>query len=183
MIRFATKAQLRERVGKGTLNERTILAKAQKQSVLGSTFLSHSSADEDIVAGTIQLLEEHGGSVYVDKKDTTLPPYTSEETAATLKERIRESRRFVLIASKNSQRSTWVPWELGVADGVKTLKNIALFPASDSADDTTWASWEYLGLYHRIVFGDLKGFLEPVWMVLDAKKNTATELRSWLTSR
>jgi len=87
-----------------------------------------------------------------------------------------------MLASKNSQQSKWVPWELGLADGVKTLKNIALLPASDSEDDTTWTSWEYLGLYRRIVFGDLPGVPGPVWMVQDTKKNIATELRKWLTA-
>ena len=182
MIRFATKAELRSLGQQDTLTEDVILAKARRAIVASSTFLSHSSADAREVAGAVQLLENHGAKVYIDKRDATLPPYTSEETADALKKQIYESRRFVMLASKNSQQSKWVPWELGLADGVKTLKNIALLPASDSEDDTTWTSWEYLGLYRRIVFGDLPGVPGPVWMVQDTKKNIATELRKWLTA-
>jgi hypothetical protein len=182
MIRFASKAELRSLGQQGTLTEDVILAKARRAVVASSTFLSHSSADAKEVAGAVQLLENHGGQVYIDKKDSTLPPYTSEETADALKKQILESKRFVMLASKNSQQSKWVPWELGLADGVKTLKNIALLPASDSEDDTTWTSWEYLGLYRRIVFSDLQGQIRPVWMVQDIKKNTEIELRKWLTA-
>src|SRR3546814_1319071 len=66
-------------------------------------------------------------------------------------------------------------WELGVADGYKGLTKIALFPASDSAQEQAWASWEYLGLYRRIVWGDLQGHQKRVWMVLDEKRNTRSE--------
>lgn len=182
MIRFATKAELRSLGQQGSLTEDVILAKARRATAASSTFLAHSSADVREVAGAVQLLENHGAKVYIDKKDATLPPYTSEETADALKKRIHESRRFVMLASKNSQQSKWVPWELGLADGVKMLKNIALLPASDSEDDTTWTSWEYLGLYRRIVFGDPQGVTGPVWMVQDTKKNTVTQLRKWLTA-
>jgi hypothetical protein len=109
-----------------------------------------------------------------------MPPYTSATTAALLKSRICETSRFVLLASTNSKDSRWVPWELGIADGVKLPAHIALFPASDSPYEQSWASWEYLGLYDRIVWGKLNGYDGNVWMVLDEKSNTATELRRWL---
>jgi hypothetical protein len=87
----------------------------------------------------------------------------------------------VLLASANSKESRWVPWELGIADGEKGIDRIALFPASDDPYDQTWASWEYLGLYRRIVWGRMKGRTDPLWMVLDEKNNVGTPLRSWLT--
>jgi hypothetical protein len=68
-----------------------------------------------------------------------------------------------------------------IADGEKGLVNIALFPASDSIYDGNWTSWDYLGLYHRIVWGKLSGYENELWMVLDAKANTAVTLRSWLS--
>jgi hypothetical protein len=111
-----------------------------------------------------------------------MPPYTTEETANLLKQRIRQARKFVLLASANSKDSRWVPWELGIADGYKDISLIALFPAADNAGDTAWANWEYLGLYRRIVWGRLKGYDNNVWMVHDWKENTATELSAWLKS-
>src|SRR3546814_18088347 len=93
-----------------------------------------------------------------------------------------QTKRFVLLASKNSKDSRWVPWELGVADGYKGLTKIALFPASDSSHEQAWASWEYLGLYRRIVWGDLQGHQKRVWMVLDEKRNTEIG-RAWCGER
>lgn len=109
-----------------------------------------------------------------------MPPYTNEETGALLKGRIRQSKRFVLLASDNSKESRWVQWELGIADGFKGLDSIGLFPASEKSHEQSWASWEYLGLYRRIVWGDHREYQKRIWMVLDEKRNTATELSRWL---
>lgn len=158
----------------------TVRKRAEERSPQGSIFLSHSSKDEELVTGAIRVLENYGGSVYVDKKDPTLPPYTSKETASTLKTRVSQAKKFILLASANSKDSRWVPWELGLADGYKKIENIAIFPAVDSAHDASWASWEYLGLYDRIVYGKLQGYEKNVVMVLDHRKNTATELSQWL---
>ena len=119
--------------------------------------------------------------MYIDEIDPAMPPYTTEKTASLLKERIIGTARFVLLASENSKDSRWVPWELGIADGCKGIDGIALFPASDNSFEQSWASWEYLGLYRRIVWGDLKGYEKPLWMVLDQTRNTAIPLSRWLS--
>lgn len=181
MLRNVTRAELREFKTQLSINEQVVLrSSASSRSPKGSTFLSHSSKDEELVVGAIRVLENHGGKVYVDEIDPEMPPYTSEETAQLLKQRIHQTNRFVLLASENSRQSKWVPWELGVADGDKGLGRIALFLASDNANDDNWASWEYLGLYRRIIWGDLQGHKKPLWLVLDKKRNTATPLREWL---
>lgn len=119
--------------------------------------------------------------MYIDEIDPEMPPYTTDETAALLKQRINQTKRFVLLTSNNSKDSRWVPWELGIADGAKGLGKIAIFPASDNTYQDSWASWEYLGLYKRIVWGALQGHPDNVWMVLDHKQNTAVTLREWLS--
>lgn len=134
------------------------------------------------MVGAVRLLTGHGAKVYIDKKDPALPPYTSKDTAIGLKNRIQQSRKFVLLASKNSKDSRWVPWELGIADQAKGLGRVAILPTVETQTDVTWSSWEYLGLYDRIVWGDLQGQQKRVWMVLDERKNTATELSTWLKS-
>jgi hypothetical protein len=183
MFQYVTKEELRKFAGDIPLHKQAELLRSASasQNITARTFLSHSSKDADLVVGAISVLQNHGATVYVDEIDPEMPPYTTDETAALLKQRIQQSSRFVLLASKNSKESKWVPWELGVADGEKGLGSIALFPASDGRYDTTWASWEYLGLYRRIVWGDLKGHEKPLWMVLDEKKNTALTLRDWLS--
>ncbi|MBU2147063.1 MAG: toll/interleukin-1 receptor domain-containing protein [Alphaproteobacteria bacterium] len=181
MPEFVTRAELRGFAAKKTLTEQAAVRKtASTRPLEGSTFLSHSSKDDDLVVGATIVLENHGGKVYTDKVDPELPPYTSDETAKLLKSRIRQTYRFVLLTSKNSKDSRWVPWELGVADGYKGLNEIAILPSADDAKDMEWASWEYLGLYRRIVWGKLTGYNEPVWMVWNQTTNTATQLGKWL---
>jgi hypothetical protein len=182
MIEYITKGELRGFASSFTLTEQAELRKSYAaRSLAGTTFLSHSSKDDDLVVGATQVLEGHGARVYVDKVDPQMPPYTTEETADLLKTRINQTRKFVLLASDNSKDSRWVPWELGIADGSKGLRNIALFPAVDTQGES-WTSWEYLGLYRRIVWGDLQGRPKPLWMVLDESRNTATELSQWLSN-
>ena len=181
MPRYVTTAELRGYASAVPATEQASLRRtAASRSLVCSTFLSHSSKDEDLVVGATLVLQNHGARVYVDEIDPAMPPYTSEETAGLLKRRIAQTKRFVLLASPNSKESRWVPWELGIADGEKGLERIALFPASDGGDG--WVNWEYLGLYRRIAWGDLQGEPEPVWMVLDEKRNQAVTLRSWLTA-
>ena len=181
MFEYATREDLQSVASQSSINEQATLRKsAEERSPSGATFLSHSSQDQGLVVGVIQLLENHGAKVYIDKKDPTLPPYTSKDTALGLKNRISQSRKFVLLASKNSQDSRWVPWELGLADGYKGMDRIAILPAVEQKFDTSWTNWEYIGLYDHIVWGDLQGETKRVWMVLDKRKNTAIKLSSWL---
>src|SRR5437667_7511711 len=80
-------------------------------------FLSHSSKDDDDVAGAIRLLERFRASVYADNFDTSLARTSGLEAARILRGRIRECPRFVVLVTRNSRESRWIPWELGVADG------------------------------------------------------------------
>ncbi|MGE7471995.1 toll/interleukin-1 receptor domain-containing protein [Bosea sp. NPDC003192] len=181
MIEYPSKSLLERFAREIPLTEQASVRKrAEDRSPSGATFLSHSSQDGEWVVGAIRLLEGHGATVYIDKKDSKLPPYTNKETAAGLKNRIHQSHKFVLLASNNSKDSRWVPWELGIADEHKGLGRIAILPAVDSTSETSWTSWEYLGLYNRIVWGDLRGHKDKIWMVIDEHKNTAVELASWL---
>jgi len=181
MVKYATRAQLKRAQNSVAATERVrIVEKAESYSAGKTTFLSHSSNDTDWFLGAIELLEDHGANVYIDKKDPELPPYTDTETAEKLRSQINNSKKFILLASANSMNSKWVPWELGLADGCKTMNNIALFPALDKEDETSWVSTEYFGLYHKIVFGELEGHSGEVWMVYDSTSHTATELSRWL---
>jgi len=184
MLEYATKAELKKWGSEQPLSETATLKKSASSAALSNaTFLSHSSKDQELVAGAARILSNHGTFVYIDEIDPTMPPYTSEETARILKRRIRETSRFVLLASDNSKDSKWVPWELGIADGFKNTSEIALFPASETANNKSWASWEYLGLYSKIVWGDMEGYNKPLWMVLDENTNRGTPLTKWLSSK
>ncbi len=183
MKSYTTKQELRQFAEEILVEERVRLRKsAQDRSPSGATFLSHSSKDDDLVVGAVRILNNHGATVYIDKVDPAMPPYTNKQTAATLKTRIHQARRFVLLATANSKESKWVPWELGIADGYKGLSKIALFPAVETRGDTAWTSWEYMGLYQRIIWGNITGYDKALWMVLDESENTAVPLKDWLAA-
>lgn len=125
-----------------------------KESVTAATatdtfdvFLSHSIADAEIVLGIKQLLEESGLKVYVDwVEDAQLDRRAvTKETAAVLRQRMRQSKSLIYLSSGNSNSSKWMPWELGYFDGFKP-DCVAIMPVLDSPTDT-FKGQEYLGLY------------------------------------
>jgi hypothetical protein len=179
MVDYVTRADLSSAAG--TLNEQaSTIQKAERRSVEGSTFLSHSTKDVDLLPGVIKLLERHGATVYIDKKDEKLPPYTNRETAIALRNNVKKMKKFVLFTTLKSKDSRWIPWELGLADGHRDPSNIAILPGVENQTETAWVKQEYLGVYDRIVRGPLQGHSGEVYMVWNQEKNTATELSAWL---
>src|SRR3546814_18493658 len=115
MIEYITKSELRNFADKLNVSEQASLSKsAASRSLSGTTFLSHSSKDDDLVVGAIRVLDGHGARVYVDEIDPEMPPYTTEETEGLLKSRLSPPQRFVILASKNCKGSRWVTWEWGL---------------------------------------------------------------------
>lgn len=145
-----------------------------------TTFLAHSSRDDDLVPGVIFILENHGAKVYADHKDPSIATEGLLQIADHLRTVVGECRKFVMLATPRSKDSKWIPWELGLGDGLRKPENIALFPSAEYAHETTWSKQEYLGLYNRIVWGELKGEEKPLWFVWDHHRNTGTRLRQWL---
>lgn len=176
MRRFATYSELvehgRTKVAKSLLKEASDLSGK-------SVFLSHSSADDELVPGVIQLLKDHGASVYADVIDPKLPGYDIDTIASRLREAARGCQRFVLLVSPRTSKSKWIPWELGLGDGKNGFRNVALFPVAEYELDQQWSEQEYLGLYRRIIWGNIKDH-EPEWIVLNHKENKATRLEKWL---
>ena len=130
--------------------------------------------------GVITILENHGGYVYVDKKDSRLPDSVAFEAAEILRDTIRQCKKMVVLVSSNTKESRWIPWELGLGDAVKTHMNVALFPIVEKSYETTWTQQEYLGLYRRIIWDNFSGKDKNEWMVHDYRKNTADPLGEWL---
>jgi hypothetical protein len=145
-----------------------------------TTFLAHSSNDDDLVPGAILILQNHGARVYADHKDPSISTSSLLEIAAHLRKVIRECGKFIMLATPRSKESKWIPWELGLGDGIRQHPNVALFPSAESALETEWSRQEYLGLYKRIVWGQIKGEEKTKWLVLDHHSNTAEGLQNWL---
>lgn len=177
MKEFITYAELR-RIGSEVDAPRLI--KEASSSLGKSVFLSHSSADDDMLAGAIRILEGHGGRVYVDRKDVALLQMDIFAIAERLRAAVRVCRKFVLLVTPRSKGSAWIPWELGLGDARNGDDNVSLFPSAESASEQTWSEQEYLGLYQRIIWGDFAGKTKSQWIVLNHRTNTGTPLEDWL---
>lgn len=110
-------------------------------------FLSHSVRDAELITGVKRLLEEQGLKVYVDwLVDPQLDrSAVTKETAALLRQRMRQSKALIFVATDNTSASKWMPWELGFFDGFKP-GNVAIMPVLDN-ESGAFQGQEYLGLY------------------------------------
>lgn len=178
MPSFLTFDDIKRFQAKTALSESEIRKRADIQGK--NIFLSYSSKDKDYLPGVITLLENHGGSVYIDDGDSRLPQKPSKETAAILRDTIQKLRRFVLFVTTNSKDSIWIPWELGLGDAYKSPFNVALLPTSETSYQQEWAEQEYLGLYRRIVWNKFQGEQNPCWIVYDHIENSGVRLREWI---
>jgi len=118
-----------------------------KRAGQASAFLCHSHVDRELALGLQTALREHGLDLYIDWQDGTMPTTPNAETANKLRQRIVGCDLFLFLATENSMKSRWCPWELGYADGKKQNDRIVVVPTSDGY--TTHGS-EYLGLYRHI---------------------------------
>lgn len=122
-----------------------------KFGAIGSSkkaFLCHSHADAEYVKGFIQLLKQENIDVYVDWQDSAMPQITNRETASKIQQKIKDLDYFFFLATPNSVKSRWCPWEIGYADGVKRYESIFIIPTQDR--NGNFYGNEYLDLYQRV---------------------------------
>lgn len=180
MVDYVSRDELISIGKKNPTENRARVLKAAARSPAHNTFLSHSSKDDEVIPVVVAILENHGATVYVDKKDPTLGALNPKEIASSLRDKIASTKKFITFASSNVKESKWVPWEIGLADGYKRPPNVAIFPAPDKSHDHKWTEQEYFGIYDRIVWGCLRGEEQNRWLVWNHVANTAITLRKWL---
>ncbi|MCB2352665.1 toll/interleukin-1 receptor domain-containing protein [Clostridium estertheticum] len=150
----------------------------ESYSAKPTIFLSHRHDDKNQIKSTIGFLIEQGVSsdeVYIDWLDSDMPPTTSTDTANKLKEKITDSKRFIVLATPESIKSIWIPWELGIADIRKGLSNIAILPLTNNTLE--WKDREYYGIYNTIEKSNTGN-----WAVFQAgSRNNGVLLSTWIT--
>ncbi|WP_448671273.1 toll/interleukin-1 receptor domain-containing protein [Pseudoxanthomonas mexicana] len=112
-----------------------------------TAFLCHSHKDELLAKGLAHLLWQWGWHVYIDWQDASMPPTPDRTTARKIQDKILATDFFLFLATSNSMASRWCPWELGFADGKKSLDSILVVPTRDG---TSIHGNEYLALYRHI---------------------------------
>jgi len=115
---------------------------AQKQTA----FLSHSHNDGKLAKSVQAFLTAQGWEVYIDWEDTAMPDSPNRVTAERIQAK-KDLQWFLFLATQNSMKSRWCPWEIGYADGVKPYENILILPTSDG--NGTHGN-EYLQLYRHL---------------------------------
>lgn len=135
----------------------TSLGRAKRSAFLCH---SHSHRDEALVKGLIVVFREAGVDLYVDWLDQSMPETPNKQTALNIQKRIRHADLFIFLATENSKKSRWCPWEIGFADGVE--KNVYIVPTSDGYH--TYGN-EYLELYAKIDAGTFRVSGNPGFFV------------------
>lgn len=78
-------------------------------------FLSHSSKDKDLAKKIVYFLEtQRGFSVYVDWEEDK--GISRNAAAKAVRKAMDKSKCFIVLRTKNSENSSWVPWEMGYFD-------------------------------------------------------------------
>lgn len=118
-----------------------------------TVFLSHKHSDRKEVKELKSLLLQLNVKIYVDWLDPDMPRETRGETAVKIKQKIKENKKFILLATDGAVDSKWCNWELGFGDGEKyDTDEIALFPLRE--DYTNWKGTEYMQIYPTIEYED-----------------------------
>ena len=118
-----------------------------------TAFLSHSHKDATLAKAVQSFLQSNNWEVYIDWQDQIMPEEPDRQTASRIQNRIKELDWFLFLATDNSMKSRWCPWEIGYADGIKNIDEILIIPTED--DYGSSFGNEYLQLYQEI--GPAKG--------------------------
>lgn len=140
-----------------------------------TVFLSHNHKDKDILENVIGELKSLGVNVYVDWNDEFMPSVTSGETAIRIKNKIRNSKKFILIATEAAIASKWCNWELGYGDAFRFPNDIAIMPIQESRDKKFTGS-EYLRIY-PIITSEYQYVLGGYYVIYQGEK---ISIKDWL---
>lgn len=121
-----------------------------------TVFISHKHEDLEDLKGVIGFLERnYNVKIYIDSRDPSMPEITSAKTAETIKERITNCNKFILLATNKAIESKWCNWELGFGDAKKYKDHIAIFPMKPQGTfDSQYKGSEYMDIYPYITYTD-----------------------------
>ena len=147
-------------------------------------FLSHSYKDRVAVAGLVKYLKrQYDYEIYVEWiEDRTLDrSHVTRKTAKTIKSRMKNCKCLFYVTSENAPSSKWMPWELGLMDGLK--EKVAICPLiREEASSDDYQGQEYLGIYPYISEATIKGSDKLALWVNDDKKHYVV-FEEWLKGR
>jgi hypothetical protein len=91
-------------------------------------FLSYRHADRHYIPKIADFLRSLNSGIYVDYLDEELNQAPSSQTAPILRSRINQSKKLIQLITPNSGQSKWMPWELGLGDGLIGYPHTVVLP-------------------------------------------------------
>lgn len=159
-----------------TVNESLKEFKEESRLNKVTIFLSHKHNEMEELDSAISFLKRFGVEIYVDWLDTGMPKMTSGFTAKRIKLKIKENKKFILLATEGAINSKWCNWELGHGDAAKYIEHLAILPLRDNY--TQFSGAEYLEIYPYIYESDAF----PNTYMVKYPDGTVKGLTTWLKS-
>ena len=131
------------------LNEDVRLYSQRQPSALKyHVFISYRHEDRSYVPGVAKFLKGLEAGIYVDFLDEELAKSPDSQTAPILRRRITQCSKLIQIITPNSGDSRWMPWELGLGDGILGYRNAVTLPVINAYQPRV--SQDYLDMYGHI---------------------------------
>lgn len=165
---------------KRSLKYETFASKRFSTYTTYDLFISHSFKDKDLVVGLYYMFDRAGYNVYIDWIDDASlnRENVTDQTAAIIRQRIKQSKGLSYIATANITSSKWCPWELGVSDGMHG--RACILPVLYG----TFKGQEYLGLYPYLEYKKSENLTRDDFYVCDQKgSGKCISLREWLLGK
>ncbi len=140
-------------------------------------FLSHRYADKVELVGLMRMLEDMNLTVFVDWREYSelSRQHVTRVTAAMLKKDMSRCRTLLFAVTSTASQSIWMPWELGLFDGMKS--RVAIVPLTEHGKDIP--GQEYLELYPWIDRAVPDGFHKPILWV-NQGRDCYISLKDWV---
>ncbi len=165
------------------LEKSAALLREARANVLAEVFLSHSHLDDQDLARVVTLLEQSGVQVRLDQTETLLFGLSGTEAAPIIRDSIQSCPKLVVALTKHIVGSRWIPWEIGLADGLHGINNVALFPLLAPSVKDVPVEKEYLDLYPAIEWVKLNNQPTTQYCVRVPGTQTYWTLQQWLKMR
>ncbi len=158
------------------INESLREFKAETKYNKVTIFISHKHDEIEELDSAISFLKRFGVEIYVDWLDDEMPRTTSGITANRIKQKIKENKKFIFLATEGAISSKWCNWELGHGDAEKYINHIAVLPIKNNFSD--YSGFEYLQIYPYIYESDST----PNSYYLKFPNGDVKDLENWLKS-
>jgi hypothetical protein len=140
------------------LNEKRARFSAAGEQAKYDVFLSHSTKDKKFIKALRDYLEiRFEISVYIDWEEDA--GTSRDDIAEKVKAAMNRSKTFLIVKTKNSDESSWVPWETGYFDNKDKDKIGVLLIEEDGYNYTTFNHREYLKNYEILGPDDIVDFI------------------------